>query len=198
MNAKSENIIISSPHVKYTDDYIFSEYEYNETLVTKTENEIVAKPYKTSLCIRTGRKVGRVGVMLVGWGGNNGSTFTAAVLANKHQLTWNTKNGQMNSNWFGSITQASTVRLGIDEKGNDVFVLMSKLLPMVHPDDLMIDGWDISPMNLADAMVRAKVIDYDLQQKLRKEMSTMRPRPAIYDPDFIAANQVSTYDNSIF
>lgn len=190
MSRKSENIIVSSPNVKYTDDYIFSEYEYNETLVTKTENEIVAKPYKTSLCIRTGRKVGRVGVMLVGWGGNNGSTFTAAVLANKHQLTWNTKNGQMDSNWFGSITQASTVRLGIDEKGSDVFVTMSKLLPMVHPDDLVIDGWDISPMNLADAMVRAKVIDYDLQQKLRKEMSTMRPRPAIYDPDFIAANQV--------
>ena len=47
-------------------------------------------------------------------------------------------------------------------------------------------------MNLADAMVRAKVLDYDLQQKLRKEMLAMRPRPAIYDPDFIAANQVGT------
>lgn len=45
-------------------------------------------------------------------------------------------------------------------------------------------------MNLADSMVRAKVIDYDLQQKLKKEMSAMKPRPAIYDPDFIAANQV--------
>ena len=43
--------------------------------------------------------MGKVGVMLVGWGGNNGTTFTAAVLANKHQLSWNTKNGQMNSNW---------------------------------------------------------------------------------------------------
>lgn len=41
MSRKSENIIVSSPNVKYTDDYIFSEYEYNETLVTKTENEIV-------------------------------------------------------------------------------------------------------------------------------------------------------------
>ncbi|XP_026496035.2 inositol-3-phosphate synthase [Vanessa tameamea] len=193
----TSNLIVSSPHVKYTDDYIFSEYEYNETLVTKKDNEIVAKPYNTSLSIRTGRKIGKVGVMLVGWGGNNGSTFTAAVLANKHQLTWNTKNGQMDSNWLGSITQASTVRLGIDEKGQDVFVTMSKLLPMVHPDDLVIDGWDISPLNLADAMVRAKVIDYDLQQKLRKEMATMRPRPAIYDPDFIAANQADRAVNLI-
>ncbi|XP_050347545.1 inositol-3-phosphate synthase [Nymphalis io] len=193
----TSNLIVSSPHVKYTDDYIFSEYEYNETLVTKTDNEIVAKPYRTSLSIRTGRKIGKVGVMLVGWGGNNGSTFTAAVLANKHKVTWNTKNGQMDSNWLGSITQVSTVRLGIDEKGKDVFVTMSKLLPMVHPDDLVIDGWDISPLNLAEAMVRAKVIDYELQQKLRKEMATMRPRPAIYDPDFIAANQADRAVNLI-
>lgn len=37
---------------------------------------------------------------------------------------------------FGSITQASTVRLGLDEKGNDVNVPMNSLLPMVNPDDL--------------------------------------------------------------
>ncbi|XP_052743422.1 inositol-3-phosphate synthase [Bicyclus anynana] len=196
MNSSSK-ITVSSPNLKYTEDFIYSDYDYEETLVTKTEHELVAKPYHTSLKIRTGRKVGKVGVMLVGWGGNNGSTFTAAVLANRHQLSWNTKNGQMNPNWYGSITQASTVRLGLDEKGSDVYVTMSQLLPMVHPDDLVIDGWDISPMNLADAMVRAKVIDYDLQQKLRKQMLTMKPRPAIYDPDFIAANQADRAVNLI-
>ncbi|CAH2218632.1 jg13602 [Pararge aegeria aegeria] len=192
MNPTS-NITVASPNIKYTEDYIFSEYDYEETLVTKCERELVAKPYRTSLSIRTGRKVGKLGVMLVGWGGNNGSTFTAAVLANRHQLSWNTKNGHMNANWYGSITQASTVRLGLDENGGDVFVAMSKLLPMVHTDDLVIDGWDISPMNLAEAMGRAKVIDFDLQHKLRKEMQTMKPRPAIYDPDFIAANQIEQF-----
>lgn len=34
------------------------------------------------------------------------------------------------------MTQASTVRLGMDENGQDVFVPMSQLLPMVNPDDL--------------------------------------------------------------
>lgn len=43
----------------------------------------------------------KVGVMLVGWGGNNGSTFTAAVLANKQQLTWTTKSGIQHANWYG-------------------------------------------------------------------------------------------------
>ncbi|KAJ0174804.1 hypothetical protein K1T71_009912 [Dendrolimus kikuchii] len=194
---KSTSIVISSPRVKYSDEYIHSDYEYQETLVTKSGEEFHARPYHKSLSIRTQRRVGKVGVMLVGWGGNNGSTFTAAVLANRHQFTWNTKNGTMESNWTGSITQASTVRLGIDEKGNDVYVPMCNLLPMVHPDDLVIDGWDISPLNLAESMVRAKVIDYDLQQKLKKEMTTMRPRPAIYDPDFIAANQADRATNLI-
>ncbi|XP_047031947.1 inositol-3-phosphate synthase [Helicoverpa zea] len=194
---KSPSLVISSPNIKYTDEYIYSDYEYEETLVTRNGDEVTARPIRKTLNIRTDRRVGKVGVMLVGWGGNNGSTFTAAVLANRHQLSWNTKNGKMDPNWWGSITQASTVRLGIDEKGCDVHVPMSHLLPMVHPDDLVIDGWDISPLNLAESMVRAKVIDFDLQQKLKKEMSVMKPRPAIYDPDFIAANQADRATNLI-
>lgn len=45
------------------------------------------------MTFRTERKVPRLGVMLVGWGGNNGTTVTAAVLANKLGLTWRTKTG---------------------------------------------------------------------------------------------------------
>jgi len=36
-------------------------------------------------------KVPKLGVMLVGWGGNNGTTFTGGLLANQHKITWNTK-----------------------------------------------------------------------------------------------------------
>ena len=31
--------------------------------------------------------------MLVGWGGNNGSTVTAAHIANKLNMSWHTKEG---------------------------------------------------------------------------------------------------------
>lgn len=195
--AKCANIVVSSPNLNYTEDFIVADYVYRDTLVTKTANEFVAQPYQKNLSIKTGRRVGRTGVMLVGWGGNNGSTFTAAVLANKHLLSWNTKDGKLNANWLGSITQSSTVRFGFDEQGGDVYVPMSQLLPMVHPDDLFIDGWDISPLNLAESMARAKVIDYDLQQQLKSEMCTMKPRPSIYDPDFIAANQADRATNLI-
>lgn len=39
-------------------------------------------------------KVPKLGIMLVGWGGNNGSTFTGGLLANQHKITWNTKEGE--------------------------------------------------------------------------------------------------------
>ena len=45
-------------------------------------------------------------------------------------------------------------------------------------------------MNLADAMDRARVLDYSLQKQLRPYMEKIVPRPSIYCSDFIAANQV--------
>lgn len=45
------------------------------------------------MTFRTERRVPRLGVMLAGWGGNNGTTVTAAVLANSLGLTWRTKTG---------------------------------------------------------------------------------------------------------
>jgi len=41
--------------------------------------------------IETVKHVPKLGVMLVGLGGNNGSTFVAGILANKKNLTWETK-----------------------------------------------------------------------------------------------------------
>ena len=52
-------------------------------------------------------------------------------------------------------------------------------------------------MNLADAMGRAKVFDISLQKQLRSHMADLKPRPSIYYPDFIAANQSDRADNVI-
>jgi myo-inositol-1-phosphate synthase len=135
--------------------------------------------------------------MIVGWGGNNGSTLTASILANKLGLTWHTKEGIQTSNYFGSVTQASTFKIGTDSSGKDVFVPFSSMLPMVHPNDLVLGGWDISSSNLAESMRRAKVLEWDLQQQLIKQMATLKPLPSIYYPDFIAANQSDRADNLV-
>lgn len=52
------------------------------------------RPCSTRFTFRTGRQVPRLGLMLVGWGGNNGTTVTAAVLANRLGLSWMTKTGR--------------------------------------------------------------------------------------------------------
>ncbi|EDO40192.1 predicted protein [Nematostella vectensis] len=186
---------VCSPNVKYTPEYIESRYVYDTTEVKlDLKNSYTVTPKETIYTFRTERKVPRVGCMLVGWGGNNGTTITAGVLANKMGLSWNTKEGLKKSNYVGSLTQASTVHLGSGPDG-DVHIPMKDLLPMVNPDDIVFDGWDISSFNMADAMKRAKVLDWGLQEQLRPHMVNMKPRPSIYCPDFIAANQMDRADN---
>ncbi|NXG40068.1 INO1A synthase, partial [Dromaius novaehollandiae] len=152
------------------------------------------RPCSTRFTFRTGRQVPRLGVMLVGWGGNNGSTVTAAVLANRLGLSWMTKTGRKKANYYGSLLQASTACLGAGPAG-DVYVPFRDLLPMVHPNDIVFDGWDISSLNLAEAMRRAEVLDWQLQEQLWPHMEKLKPRPSIYIPEFIAANQEERADN---
>ncbi|TKA54068.1 hypothetical protein B0A55_12552, partial [Friedmanniomyces simplex] len=100
------------------------------------------------------------------------------------------------ANYYGSVVMSSTVKLGTDSTtGKDVNIPLHDLLPMVHPDDLVVGGWDISGMDLAAAMDRAQVLEPTLKGLVRKEMSAMVPLPSIYYPDFIAANQGDRADN---
>ena len=59
---------------------------------------------KMTQIITTDTTVPKLGVMLVGLGGNNGSTFTAGILANKKNVSWVSKTGTHQPNFFGSFT----------------------------------------------------------------------------------------------
>ena len=130
---------VDSPNVVYTSSHIESKYRYQATAVSSFGGKIIATPTEAVYSFRTERTVPKVGCMFVGWGGNNGSTVTAAVLANKLGMTWRTKEGIQHSNYYGSITQASTIYLGSSGIG-DVFVPFCDLLPMLHPNELVFDG----------------------------------------------------------
>eukprot|EP00529_Nitzschia_sp_RCC80_P041305 CAMPEP_0113504022 /NCGR_PEP_ID=MMETSP0014_2-20120614/34491_1 /TAXON_ID=2857 /ORGANISM="Nitzschia sp." /LENGTH=439 /DNA_ID=CAMNT_0000399099 /DNA_START=282 /DNA_END=1597 /DNA_ORIENTATION=+ /assembly_acc=CAM_ASM_000159 len=144
---------------------------------------------------RTERKVPKLGVMLVGLGGNNGCTCIAGAIANQLGLTWNTKEGPKKANYWGSLMMSSTVKLGNDLKGDPVYTPMNNMLPMADPSQIVWGGWDINSMNLGDAMQRSKVLDYDLQRQLYDHMKDIVPLPSVYFPDFIAANQSTRADN---
>lgn len=107
-----------------------------------------------------------------------------------------TKDGLKKPNYFGSLTQAATCRVG-NFNGEEVHAPFSALLPLVHPNDIELGGWDISGMNMADAMERAQVLDFELQRQLVPMMRDMVPLPGIYDPAFIAANQADRANNII-
>ncbi|TYI40418.1 hypothetical protein ES332_A02G160800v1 [Gossypium tomentosum] len=193
-----ESFKVESPNVKYTENEIQSVYNYETTeLVHENKNgtyQWVVKPKTVKYEFKTDIHVPKLGVMLVGWGGNNGSTLTGGVIANKEGISWATKDKVQQANYFGSLTQASTIRVG-SYNGEEIYAPFKSLLPMVNPNDIVFGGWDISDMNLADAMARAKVFDIDLQKQLRPYMESMVPLPGIYDPDFIAANQGERANN---
>eukprot|EP01118_Nematostelium_gracile_P008233 TRINITY_DN2729_c0_g1_i1.p1 TRINITY_DN2729_c0_g1~~TRINITY_DN2729_c0_g1_i1.p1 ORF type:complete len:520 (+),score=164.32 TRINITY_DN2729_c0_g1_i1:180-1739(+) len=186
---ESDNVTYSASHVKA--DYV---YRTNEARVEK--DRVVVSPKETKFTFLTETTVPRTGVMLVGLGGNNGSTVVAGAIANREGISWRTKEGVQRPNYYGSITQSSTIALGTDTvTGDEVYAPLKSILPMVDPNDIVWGGWDINSANLADAMQRAKVLDWDLQRQLIPYMKDMKPLPSVYFPDFIAANQKDRADN---
>ncbi len=184
---------VSSDKVNYTQNEVTSTYTYQSAKVVGS----TVIPTEEKFEFKTDIRVPKLGLMLVGWGGNNGSTVTGGIIANQKKLQWLTKEGKRDADYLGSLTQASTVRLGLNDFGESVYIPFKNMLPMVEPNDIVLGGWDISSMNLADAMVRAQVFDVDLQKQLRPFMENLSPLPSIYSEDFIAANQSDRADNVI-
>ena len=133
---------------------------------------------------------------MIGMGGNNDSTLCATILANKHQISWHTKGGVQRPNYIDSFLRASTFRIDSEPgTAKEIHVPICDVLPMVHPDDLVFGGWDVSSMPMDKAMERACVLDYDLQRRVKSRMALLgSPLPSIYYPDFIAANQEARAD----
>ncbi|KAI9465242.1 inositol-3-phosphate synthase [Lactarius psammicola] len=193
----ADAITVQSENTVYSDEYIMSKFHNRGAdVVVQEGGRYVVKPVVTPFEFRTQRKVPKTGLMLVGIGGNNGSTLVATILANRHNIAWHTKSTIQHPNYIGSLLRASTIRLGLDAAGKDVYAPLSDLLPMVHPNDLVLGGWDISSVPLDAAMKRAAVLEWDLQRQVAPHMKELgAPLPSVYYPDYIAANQEERADN---
>ena len=58
-----------------------------------------------------------MGLLMVGFGGNNGSTILGGIIANREQLQWHTKKGVQRANMYGSMTQCSSMKVADSEDG---------------------------------------------------------------------------------
>jgi myo-inositol-1-phosphate synthase len=181
--------------VSQENDSLETKFMYHRNLVEKVGKDFFVADVKESYILKTDKKVPKLGLMMVGWGGNNGSTLTAGVIANRLNIAWETKEGKQTPNYYGSVTQSCTVKIGSDEDHNDVYAPLSSISPLVNPNDIVLGGWDINSMRLGDAMKRAKVLDVNLQKRLHGHMQRYYPLPSIYYPDFIASNQESRANN---
>lgn len=139
-------------------DTITSTFREQYTQFLDESNKIYKNITKEHI-IKTERQIPRLGLMMVGLGGNNGSTLTAGILAHKHNICWETKTGTKTPTFYGSFTQCTTARVGVKVHPNggieDVYVPVKELLPMVNPVDLEISGWDISSLNMYESCKRA-------------------------------------------
>ncbi|KAG9308171.1 hypothetical protein JVU11DRAFT_12397 [Chiua virens] len=196
---RPEYIKVNSENTTYTDENITSKYFYRGADVVISDGQFNVTPTVKPFEFQTARKVGKTGLMMIGMGGNNGTTLCATILANKHQICWHTKEGLQQPNYIGSVLRASTVRIGSEPgTAKEIYVPLCDVLPMVHPSDLVLGGWDISGVPMDKAMERARVLDYDLQRQVKPHMALFgSPLPSIYYPDFIAANQEARADNVV-
>ena len=90
-----KKLTIKSPNVEITENVIKSKYEYATTKMTpgSGDSEWVVEPHKEMFEFTLDRKVPKLGLMLVGLGGNNGTTVATGIIANRDRLNWETKEG---------------------------------------------------------------------------------------------------------
>jgi len=137
----------------------------------------------------------KLGIMIVGLGGNNGSTFLASILAKQKNLNWENKNGKHDINFYGSIYEYGSINLGY--KNNvPVTKLFKEVVNFRNIDELVVDGWDICKDNLYEACKKNKILDPDLLKKLEKDLIKIKPLASIYYDSFIAKNQKDRINNT--
>ncbi|GAB1220603.1 hypothetical protein ENUP19_0055G0065 [Entamoeba nuttalli] len=180
-----------------TESSIEADFHYETTHVEVSKEGVICTPIAKDYKFKVDKKIPKMGLMMIGWGGNNGTTVTAGILANKHHLCWTDRRGVHEPNYYGSYTQSATMRLGATSEGEEIYAPYKDILPFVCPDNIVVGGWDISKVNMADALKRAQVVDYDLQRQLYPYMKELVPLPSIYYKSYIAANQDDRADNVI-
>ncbi len=115
---------------------------------------------------------GKLGVMIPGMGAV-ATTFVAGVEALREGL----------AQPIGSLTQMGTIRLGKRTEGRSPRI--SEFVPLVTLDDLVFTGWDLIPDDMYSAARKAGVLEKELLDKIKPFLSSIRPRPAVFDRNYV-------------
>lgn len=82
---------VISPTLVKNQQEIVSSFEYKKNEIKVVNNKLEINPKKIQYKFKTQLKPRKTGLLLVGLGGNNGSTVVGAITANKENLSWRTR-----------------------------------------------------------------------------------------------------------
>src|ERR1700691_4057958 len=115
---------------------------------------------------------GKLGVMIPGMGAV-ATTFVAGVEAIRKGL----------AKPIGSLTQMGTGRLG--KRTDARSPKIKEFVPLAGLDDLVFTGWDIFEDNMYEAASHAGVLDQRLLDQLKPFLSSVTPRAAVFDHNYV-------------
>ena len=115
---------------------------------------------------------GKLGVMIPGMGAV-ATTFVAGVEAIRKGI----------AKPIGSVTQMGTVRLG--KRTDARSPKIKEFVPLAGLDDLVFTGWDIFEDDMHTAATKAGVLDRDLLDQIKPFLSSIKPRKAVFDHNYV-------------
>jgi myo-inositol-1-phosphate synthase len=115
---------------------------------------------------------GKLGVMIPGMGAV-ATTFVAGVEAIRKGF----------AKPIGSLTQMGTIRLGKRTDARSPKV--KEFVPLAALDDLVFTGWDIFEDDMYTAASKAGVLQRELLDKVKPFLSSIRPRKAVFDHNYV-------------
>jgi myo-inositol-1-phosphate synthase len=115
---------------------------------------------------------GKLGVMIPGMGAV-ATTFVAGVEAVRKGL----------AKPIGSLTQMSTIRLG--KRTDARSPKIKEFVPLAALNDLVFTGWDLFEDDMYTAASKAGVLDRTLLDPIKPFLSSIRPRKAVFDRNYV-------------
>jgi myo-inositol-1-phosphate synthase len=84
---------------------------------------------------------------------------------------------------IGSLTQMGTIRLGkrTDRRSPKI----KEFVPLYDLENIEFGGWDIFEDNAYEAAVHAAVLEPGLLEKIRPELESIRPMPAVFSQNYV-------------
>ncbi len=115
---------------------------------------------------------GKLGILTPGMGAVS-TTFMAGVIAINKGL----------GKPVGSISQMGKIRLGkrTENRNPDI----KEFVPLAKMEDLVFGGWDIFYDNAYESATNAGVLEKDLLNSIKEELSAIKPMPAVFDHKFV-------------